>query len=159
MRHDSRSCTRDTPAWRGADGAARNEGAASGGSKGTGGWLRVRMSQSSNLILRRQKSRLRSDDHLPGRDLLQTCRQRLTRARSASAGSRECVSSRRDAPTYLTSVSEGEQLRSGSEDPSPVYDSDIHTTLASSVEWNGPPATRATADERQPPITPPRLRQ
>ena len=85
--------------------------------------------------------------------------QRLTRARSASAGSRECVSSRRDAPTYLTSVSEGEQLRSGSDDPSPVYDSDIHTTLASSVEWNGSPATRATADERQPPITPPRLRQ
>lgn len=84
---------------------------------------------------------------------------RLTRARSASTGSRKRVSSRRDAPPYLTSVSEGEQPRSGSNDPSPAYVSDIPNTPASSVEWNGSPATRATADERQPPITPPHLRQ
>ena len=85
---------------------------------------------------------------------------RLTRARSASTGSsRKRASSRRDASTYLTSVSEGEQPRSASKDPSPQYTSDIPNTPASSVEWNGSPATRATADERHRPPTPPHLLQ
>lgn len=84
---------------------------------------------------------------------------RLTRARSASTGSSTNRRvRRRDTATYLTSVSEGEQPRSGSNDPISHYVSDIPHTPASSEEWNGSPATRAAIDERQRPQTPPHLR-
>src|ERR1700760_2761237 len=69
---------------------------------------------------------------------------RATRARSTSSGSRRRASTRRDAPSQLASVSEGEQRRLSTNDPSPTYVSDIPNTPASSVEWNGSPAVRAT---------------
>ncbi|KIV99110.1 hypothetical protein, variant [Verruconis gallopava] len=69
---------------------------------------------------------------------------RATRARSTSSGSRRRANARRDPPSQLASVSEGEQKRPSVQDTSPSYVTDIPNTPASSVEWNGSPAFRCS---------------